>query len=274
MINQYNSFLTNNTMDNIFQVPSRYQDIDYTNNDFIPSDATQIILPQNLKRIGMGAFYDLKNLSQITIPDSVEHIDYNPFCNCENLEAFYGKYASEDNRCLIKDGVLISFAQKGLTEYTIPNGVTSICKFAFQECSSLQKIIIPNGVTNIECRAFTKCKNLLQIELPDSIIEIGEGAFFNCENLQSIIIPKGVKTIKEETFAFCKNLSEVVIPDTILAIENLAFFDCVKLKNYHIPESVQFIDESAFGDSNYKPSTNSDAMSFNELQSLLSSLTR
>lgn len=256
----------------IFYIPSDYQEINYTNNDFIPMDATQIILPQNLEKIGMGAFHDLKTLSQITIPDGVKDVAYNPFCNCENLEAFYGKYASEDHRCLIKDEVFISFAPKGLTEYTIPDGVTSICKYAFQNCTSLQKIIIPNGVKKIEQGAFTGCKNLLQVELPDSIIEIEERAFSNCIRLQSINIPKGVKTIKESTFSFCENLSQVVFPDTLLSIESLAFFGC-RINDCHIPESVQFVDESAFADYNYKPSHNPYAKSFNELKSFLSNLT-
>ena len=259
-------------MEKVFKIPDSCQDIDCTNNDFIPSDATQIIIPQNLKRIGEGAFHDFKKLSQITIPDTVGHIDYNIVCNCENLEAFYGKYASDDNRCLIKDGALISFAPKGLTEYTIPNGVTRICKFAFSKCLSLQKIIIPNGVTSIESGAFMDCYNLLQVELPDSIEEIEARAFFNCKSLQSIIIPKGVKTIEESTFSFCENLSQVVLPNTLLSIESDAFFCCLKLKDCHIPESVQFIAESAFADYDYKPYPT--AMSFNELKSFLFELSK
>ncbi|MBQ5670333.1 MAG: leucine-rich repeat protein, partial [Tidjanibacter sp.] len=76
--------------------------------------------------IGKDAFYDCKKLESITIPDSVTSIGIIAFVSCNSLNAFYGKFASPDNRCLIVDGELKSFAPSGLSKYTIPNSVTSI----------------------------------------------------------------------------------------------------------------------------------------------------
>ena len=63
------------------------------------------------------------------------------------------KYASKDGLCLIDNGKLILFIGKDLTEYTIPNSVTSIGDYGFYDCSSLTSIIClattPPAIGNI-----------------------------------------------------------------------------------------------------------------------------
>ncbi|MBQ5647575.1 MAG: leucine-rich repeat protein, partial [Alistipes sp.] len=73
-------------------------------------------------------------------PDSVTSIEWDAFSGCTSLESFHGKFASEDNRYLIKDGVLLAFASNGLTEYTIPNSVALIKEEAFYGCTSLKSV--------------------------------------------------------------------------------------------------------------------------------------
>ena len=85
--------------------------------------------------IGEMAFVEYcDRLATIKIPDSVISIEENAFQSCSELVAFYGKFASTDNYCLIVDGVLNSFAHGcGLNEYTIPDSVTSIGERAFKD---------------------------------------------------------------------------------------------------------------------------------------------
>ena len=85
------------------------------------------------------------------------------FERCQNLRSFQGKFASDDNRCLIVDGVLNSFAPNGLTSYTIPSNVTSIGNEAFDGCSSLTSITIPDSVTSIGSYAFYDCSSLISV---------------------------------------------------------------------------------------------------------------
>ena len=119
-----------------------------------------ITIPDSVTSIGNYAFCECESLTSITIPDSVTSIGSNPFADILKLQAFYGKYASPDNRCLIVDGCLISFAQFGLTEYTIPDSVTSIRGSAFSNCNDLTSVTIGSSVTSIAEYAFYKCSDL------------------------------------------------------------------------------------------------------------------
>ena len=85
------------------------------------------------------------------------------FKNCPSLKSFYGKYASDDNRCLIFDGVLQFFAPAGLTTYHIPNSVDRIMYYAFFDCNALTSITIPDSVFLIGDHAFSDCAALTSI---------------------------------------------------------------------------------------------------------------
>ena len=126
----------------------------------------KIILPDGLKNIGEDAFYGCMNLSEIsfpasvttirdeafascstfttvTVPETVTSIGNGVFSMCDNLTSFCGPYASDDGRCLIINDSLKAFAPKGITEYSIPEGVKSIAKYTFEECNKLTSITIP-----------------------------------------------------------------------------------------------------------------------------------
>ncbi len=130
---------------------------------FAPAGITAYTIPDGVRGIGDSVFFSCTDLTSITIPDSVVEIEYGAFSACKNLTAFYGKYASADNRCYIINGKLVAFAPFDLTEYAIPEGV----------------VIIGN-------ETFTNCKNLTTVTIPDSVAEIGQYALFGCSNLTNI----------------------------------------------------------------------------------------
>ena len=164
--------------------------------------------------IGSSAFNSCSSLTSITIPNNVTEIECDAFNGCRNLRSFYGKFASDDNRCLVIDGKLISFAPAGLTSYTIPDSITSIGSFAFIEHKNLTSIIIPNSVTSIESAAFAYCSGLKSITIPNSVTMIGYQAFMDCKSLTSITIPDMVASIKEKAFYNCSNLKYVYCKPT------------------------------------------------------------
>lgn len=163
--------------------------------------------------IGDEAFCSCDSLTSITIPNSVTTIGESVFNFCDNLKEFKGKFISDDGRCLIIDGILKAFAPAGLTEYTIPNSVTSIGDLAFYCCNNLTSVTIPDSVTTIGEMAFAANSSgnssLTTITIPDSVTSIGDYAFSLCDNLKSVTIGKSISTIGDGAFSDCYRLSIV-----------------------------------------------------------------
>mgnify|MGYP000823401350 FL=1 len=150
------------------------------------SGLTSVSIPNSVTAIGDIAFADCSGLTSVSIPNSVTAIGDGAFSGCGNLAAFYGKYSSDDNRCLIIDGNLIAFAPADVTDYTIPNSVTTIGDRAFYRCSDLTSVSIPNSVTSIGNSAFNWCSGLTSVSIPSSVTAIGSNAFELCSGLQYV----------------------------------------------------------------------------------------
>ena len=140
-----------------------------------------------LTTIGNYAFEDCQSMTSITIPDSVTTLGWGAFTKCSTLREFSGKFATDDGLCLITDDILKAFAiDCGVTEYTIPNNVTSIAHNVFMECVSLTSVTIPDSVTTIGDYTFTWCKNLTTISIGSGVTSIGYAAFVDCNSLTSV----------------------------------------------------------------------------------------
>ena len=143
-----------------------------------------------------------------------------------------GKYAFQD--C------------SSLTSVTIPESVTSIGDGAFYYCSSLTSVTIPESVTSIGNSTFYRCSSLTSVTIPEGVTSIGTGAFTDCFSLTSVTIPVGVTSIGTEAFYYCRGLTSVTIPKSVTSIGSLAFYCCSSLTSVTIAEGVTSIGSSAF----------------------------
>ena len=188
------------------------------------SSLTSITVPDSVTTIGDYAFNNCSSLTSVTIPDSVTTIGEYVFRNCSNLQEFKGKFASEDGRYLIIDGTLNSFAPAGLTEYTIPDSVTSIGDYAFYYCRSLTSVTIHDSVTTIGESAFRGCSSLTSVTIGNSVTSIGDSAFSSCTSLTSVTIPDSVTTIGNSAFSWCESLTSVYCKATTPPDEGFYMF--------------------------------------------------
>ena len=95
-----------------------------SNQSFIQCSMETLVFPEGLERIGYAAFFACRSLISVTMPSTLSYLDSHIFNNCTSLRSFSGKYASADGRLLVVNGSVKAFAQSGLTEYTIPEGIT------------------------------------------------------------------------------------------------------------------------------------------------------
>jgi len=133
-----------------------------------------------------------------------------------------------------------------LTSVTIPNSVTNIGKFAFDECSGLVSVTIPNSVTNIGMHAFSCCTGLTSVTIPGSVTKIGEYAFSSCTSLTSVTIPGSVTNIGKGMFSGCTSLTSLTIPSSVTSICLSAFDGCTSLSSI-IVDATNFAYSSADG---------------------------
>ena len=124
---------------------------------------TSVNIPDSITEIGERAFYECDSLTSVTIGNSVTTIGSGAFSDCPSLKEFKGKFAEDNGRILVVDGVLAAFAPTGITEYTIPDSVTTIGYEAFIYCNSLTSVTIPDSVTSIRDYAFYFCTSLTSV---------------------------------------------------------------------------------------------------------------
>ncbi len=174
-----------------------------------------------------------------------------------------------------------------VTYESVEYSVTSIRKYAFENCSGLTSITIPNSVTSIGERAFEYCSGLKKVIvkdiaawcgimfadsyysnplyyakhiysdedteitnliIPNSVTSIGDRAFYYCSGLTSITIPNSVTSIGDYAFSSCSGLTSITIPNSVTSIGGGAFADCSGLTSITIPNSVTSIGGGAFAD--------------------------
>lgn len=245
------------------------------------STMLDVYLPETLQSIGEKAFYECESLMTVTIPNSVVSIGEGAFGVCPSLSRIESRWATKDNRCVIKDGTLLAFApnetvktavinkqltsrkrtvvdqnsRRQLTYYSIPPGVIRIGNYTFAGCDELKTIVLQEGVESIGEFAFSGCRGLTAIRIPNTVRSIEKYAFSECENLELVVLPKAVDSVGEKAFEKCGRLKRVYVLNPNARIASDAFPKGVAVTytdlNAQPPvltvTSLQFKDPNGFG---------------------------
>lgn len=153
----------------------------------------------------------------------------------------------------IKEIGRLSFAQTGLKEIEIPDGVETIEYGAFYGCEDLEKVSIPNSVTEIGTKAFAETpwlENWLTGTSEgddDDFLIVGDGILLAYRGKEAEVkIPEQVKQIGSEVFKGHKELKSVSLPDKVTRIGADAFRNCSDLAQVTGGEGLKTVVSGAF----------------------------
>ena len=244
----------------------------------------EIVFPSTLTSIGEQAFSGLAALTSVEIPNTLTDLGWCAFVECHGLEEFI---VADDHPTLsVEDGVLFNKDKTTLIQYptmreaeiyTVPEGVTEISSYSFDECL-LTTVHFPSTLKTIGDEAFHSSNNLYSIEIPEGVLRIGGGAFQECWNLASISLPSTLRFLAclvfDET-AYYRNEdnweNDILYIDSILVVAERwdghnyiepsgdieikagttliagdAFFGNDDITSVTFPESLKHICEGAF----------------------------
>lgn len=179
------------------------------------SAVTEISLPSGLTSIGDYAFGLCSGVTEIVIPAATSSIGSSAFQGCALLETVRVADGNTAYRCA--DGCLIDIANSSLIwclmgktgACTVPEGVATICSYAFSDCLGVTEIYLPHSLRTIEARAFSGCAGLESIVIPDGTLSVGIYAFSGCKALKEITFPGSVTSIGPNVLYNCTSLEKI-----------------------------------------------------------------
>lgn len=127
---------------------------------FRGSDIASVEMPNTVKRLGVHAFADCKNLKNVTLSSSLTLIPMGAFSGCEALEELQVPAS-------VKKIADLAFEASGLKEMELPMGVEMVGAGAFFNCQQLEKLAFPNSLKRLGVCCFLYCNKLKNLTLPD-----------------------------------------------------------------------------------------------------------
>lgn len=216
--------------------------------------------------IGACSFANNEGLTSVSIPKTVETIDFGAFENCSALHSvLLGRFVSSIGEQ--------AFADCDLESITIPNSVTTIGNYAFLSNNRLMDVVcLPIVPPKCGYLSFADIASKCVLKVPaqslDSYTEATISKEFssiipydNVENADLFTyqgIRFQIKDSVENTCSVYDNqgaTGDVSIPETavfdgvpykVTEIEPHAFFGCDDITSVTIPETITFISPGAF----------------------------
>ena len=247
---------------------------------FSGTSIKSVVLPKSLEKIGDGAFYDLKGLADISIPENVTSIGNEAFYNTgltsidlpANLKTI-GRYAFSGTK--LKKVVLPSqvetigdraFSIESLESVHIPKSLKSVTNYSYNNSyiynttwngvewgsgynaifsgdKNLKTVTFEDGISEIISELF-RGTGINKIDLPSSVTKIGSAAFANSD-LTTINLPSSLSEIQDFAFANTK-LKEITIPDSVEKIGYGAFDSVETLDKVTLPANLKEISSKTF----------------------------
>ena len=163
----------------------------------------------------------ISQITKITIPKTVQHIESRCFDQCENMTEFVIEGATDGTSQLKEIDSHAFLNCKKLASITLPNSVTYLGENnptsiegggVFEGCESLTSFKFPSSYAsnNLPGFSFKNCKNLATIDWNGyNPKRLNSCAFWNCDKITWSQIPQSVEELGDECFYDCAALTSV-----------------------------------------------------------------
>lgn len=205
----------------------------------------------NADNIGVDAFWECTSLESVIINSNVKKIERYGFEYCENLKDFiiYSEDITFNGWGIFRECKNLKELKvnQGNKKYKMLNGMlyTIDEKELIQAPTALGgDIVISPEVVKICTGAFSYNGNIKNITIPENVTFIGSRAFQSCINLENITIPENVKSIGEQICLDCTNLKNANINSQDTGFNT--FWRCTSLENVTISKNCKKIGAYCF----------------------------
>lgn len=243
------------------------------------------IFSDNIETIPKNCCYGLSNITSIIIPSKVVSIGSSAFegctglksvqwnaTNCESLSSYYTWISCPIDTFIFGNKVetipqFCCYGLNNITSIEIPQGVVSIGKSAFSDCTGLKSVqwnainckeFFYTSWNNCPIKKFNFSKNveaipeyccrglsgITSIEIPSSVTSIGSYAFSYCTGLASIDIPMDVVSVGEGLFYGCTGLKSVQWNATNCPSVGSSCWNESSVENFYFGKNVEVVPEN------------------------------
>ncbi|ELP94923.1 hypothetical protein EIN_250170 [Entamoeba invadens IP1] len=196
----------------------------------------------SLTSLGIGAFYEAKGITSLTLPSGLKTLPYKVFYNVKSLRII----ESPVNEIEIEDYALYGCDSLAKHPKFVPAQTASLCERYLVNFCQLKSIEVKNNIKALSLRNYANCTSLTKVILPNSVTFINDYAFIGCSNLRDISFSKSVVFGTHLCFANLPFLNEIRLPTTLTKIRNFMFKNCKSLSFIDIPTSIQKICDMSF----------------------------
>ena len=246
------------------------------------SSLTLDSLPASITNIGSEAFAGCSSLAAVNIPASLTTVGASAFADCIGI----AKVEISDLAAWCKIGFAnlqanplfyarnLYLGDELLNELVIPNGITELKDWTFNNCSSINSVLIPNTVRTLTPTTFGDCGNITSVEWHakaiDDYASVSTAPFYAsrgkissfvlgeevehvpaylCDGMSkigSLALPSYIKTIGDYAFKGLSKIRKINIPNEVTTIGAHAFDSCILVTSIYLGYQVEEIGDYAF----------------------------
>lgn len=247
----------------------------------ILGEEKEFVVPPTVKVISKHAFFLCDRFERITLPESLQKMENNPFSGCSKLSLI-----NHSKAYFIQDDVIYNGFRTAvvgaLNKITVKRLVLlpttkTINRNSFWNCKGIQTIVFPESLVDIGYNPFVGCSNIRfesksprfrvidgvlynfdltkiicypawkavgNVEIPESVITLERGAFSGCDQMTSLCL-HNVNIVNKSCFTNCSSLEHLYCSDLVTYIGEWAFAYCSSLSEVSVYKDT-IIDNNAF----------------------------